>query len=780
MKKILIYSGTTEGRSLSELLSRHGIACDVCVATAYGEQVMQPSDLVRILVGRRNAEEMAQLWKEQDYLCVVDATHPYAFEVSRNIRSSLEGGGLPYLRLERHTETERSAQLAGNCEYYASAQECALALEKRCQEDPDHTRVLLTTGSRQLPLFCKSESLRPYLVARILPDPDSLRICYENGLEGKQIIAMQGPFTEEVNRALIRQYRITMLVTKESGRVGGSDAKLSAAAKEGIVCCVIRRQEDPGMTGAAAAACSSAPRTAAFQTAPSLTAGAKAAEEAQRFIQSDYEGIVAELERLTGVKLHELTARSAAFDASSIEDGAAKAQRAEDSSAEAGSAEASSAEASIAETCQERGHAQVILAGCGMGGEDAMTGQVSKAVEQADLLFGAERLLRPFKDKQTYPYYKAEEILPVLEKALAEKRQKRECAPLRCVVLFSGDTGFYSGCLKLLAKLQERPWVETEVLPGISSICALAAKCRTPWQDGVIISTHGIERSIWEARLIRSVKGGKKVFFLSSGAADIQLIGQLLTRNGLDDTKIRLGYQMSYPEEKLLQLTPEECLQVTEKGLYTGLLTREGAKPQRLIAAFADEDMMRTTVPMTKEEIRELSVCKLHLTENACVYDIGCGTGSVSMEIAALCPGIRVFAIDDNPEAVDLTRRNAQNLALPNIEVVQGRAPEALEDLPAATHAFLGGTKGNLDQILQLLYRKNPHMRIVMNAVTMESAGQMSRIRKMVPLGQEEIIQVQVSRARLAGPYHLMQAGNPVFIGSFTFREEQEQADISS
>ncbi|MDO4476235.1 MAG: precorrin-6A reductase [Lachnospiraceae bacterium] len=683
MKKILIYGGTTEGRKLSEILAAHQLHCDVCVATQYGEQVMEPSEYVRVLAGRRDAGEMEQLL-EEDYLCVVDATHPYAREVRENIRRSTENKGALYLRLSRETE---SVDHEG-CEFFDSVEDCIEALKKEIV-NPD-CRIMLTTGSRQLPLFCADEALRQRLVARILPDAVSLQICLENQLEGRQIIAMQGPFTKEVNQALIRQYRCSILVTKDSGRTGGSDAKFEAARAEKIRCFVIRRPQ---------------------------TEGEETGYEAFSFGQ-----ILEKLSELTGQEIR-----------------------------------------------AEKPAVRLILAGCGMGGEGALTGEVKAAIRKADFLFGAERMIAAAskrEDARSWPYYRADQIFPILEQAREEATGSEE---ITAVVLFSGDTGFYSGCLKLKAAAEQVSYMTTRVLPGISSISALAARAGVPWQDAGIISTHGIERSRWEARLLEQVKSGHRTFFLSSGAEDIRLVGEILTAHGLEDTRVCLGYQMSYPEEEYRELSPEECRQIHQKGLYTGLLLPAEGHTRRLIPAFRDEDMTRAAVPMTKEEVRELSVCKLHLHENSVVYDIGCGTGSVSMEIAALSPTIQVYAIDDNSEATALTRANRDKLGLPNIEVITGRAPQALEGLPVPTHAFLGGTKGQLKGILEWLYGLNPSMRIVMNTVTLESVGEMAKIPTLVPCASEEIVMVQVGRAHKAGPYHLMQANNPVYIGSFEF-----------
>jgi len=130
---------------------------------------------------------------------------------------------------------------------------------------------------------------------------------------------------------------------------------------------------------------------------------------------------------------------------------------------------------------------------------------------------------------------------------------------------------------------------------------------------------------------------------------------------------------------------------------------------------------------------------------------------------------IQVYAVETKPEAVELIHKNCEKFDCKNIKVIQALAPEGLEDLPAPTHAFIGGTKGNLKEILDVLYKKNPEMRIVMNAVSLETICQMQEIPKLYNIQNDEVVQISVSKACKIGEYHLLQANNPVFIFSFDF-----------
>lgn len=476
MRKVLIYGGTTEGRRLAELLAENGLASMVCVATEYGEQTMEQQELVQVHCGRLSVEQMRELYMREAPVAVVDATHPFALEVSANIRESLaqEKASL-YLRLERFVG---EAQEKG-IRYFENALECAKALEDT------KGAILLTTGSKDLKTFTEKEEVRRRIVARVLPGMESLKLCYDSGLEGKQIIAMQGPFSEEMNLAQLSEYGISTLVTKESGVTGGMDTKLSAAQKLGVHCFVIRKP--------------------------------KAAEEGLSWNQ-----VLKELEKRLDQRL--------SF------------------------------------TMPQLG---IILAGIGMGNADSMTLAVHKAIKEADYVFGAKRMLEQIHTSATcYPYYLQKDIFPVLEEL-----KKTAYKDLKIVVLFSGDAGFYSGATKLYEALREEPQARVKILPGISSVSALSAAIGYSWQDSAILSMHGVKEEKWSRELLSAIREREKVFFLTSGPEDVRRLGALLCQEDLkkEQCKIYLGYQLSYPEEKLLELTPEECLQVTEAGLYCGM-----------------------------------------------------------------------------------------------------------------------------------------------------------------------------------------------------------------
>ena len=784
MKKVLIYAGTTEGRELAQELAKERIYCDISVATEYGRQIMDEkiSPYICILQGRMTAEQMRRKYESEQYLAVVDATHPFATEVSVNIRESLRGLDIPYFRLGREKipgeagERQAGERQAGERQageqnyvtrkYFQNTAACVEALKKT------EGKIFLTTGSKELSVFCREETIRKRLVVRVLPGMESLRECVRNGLEGRQIIAMQGPFSKEMNLAMIRQYQASVLVTKESGKTGGEDTKLAAAGEAQIPSYIILRPSEKTPVMDMDEVLEQIRRLESM-TDPSR----KKTQEGQDLVDL-YD---TKTEEVVYQKVHECQ---------------------ENKEQEKKQKEKKQEEKKQQEKKQEQHrNLQITLAGIGMGAEALLTEEVRNRIAEADYVFGAKRMVESIKklckqNVKTYNCYLSKDIIPVIEN-IQENSAK-------IVILFSGDTGFYSGCEKLYNELcKHKGMGKAEVLPGISSLSMLSARTGISWQDAKILSTHGVEPALWKSRLLDAAKREKKTFFLTSGVADVQEIGNLLSsefaKEERKNLKIYLGYQLSYPQEWIRCLTVDELCKLMsrdhndggqdslqnslqeepqdklqdkpEEGLYVGMLLNEHPKKHRLTPGYSDDMFIRGQVPMTKEEVRSVSICKLHLTEDAVVYDIGSGTGSVSVEIAALSPRVQVYAMEVNGEAVSLLEENCKQFDLHNVRCIRTKAPDGLEDLPVATHAFIGGSKGNLREILWTLYRKNNHMRIVVNAVSMETICQMQELLKELPVEQEEILQLSVTKTKQLGSYHMLQAANPVYIYAFTFTE---------
>ena len=223
--KILLFAGTGDGHDLALWLAENGIPFTVSVATEYGETLLPEG--MDVHVGRMDVPAMVDLMG-RGYTLVVDATHPYAVEVTKNIRAAAEKTGLSYLRLLRRSDGEDQCRRADTM---AAAAEMLLQLPGN---------VLLTTGSKELHHFALP-GLRERCFPRVLPMVDSLERCLSLGFPPKNIICMQGPFSREMNVATLRQFDIKTLVTKNTGDYGGFREKADAARETGCTLLVVER-----------------------------------------------------------------------------------------------------------------------------------------------------------------------------------------------------------------------------------------------------------------------------------------------------------------------------------------------------------------------------------------------------------------------------------------------------------------------------------------------------------------------------------------------------------
>ncbi len=226
-KKILIFAGTNEGRRLCEYLTDQGIAVTACVATEYGSLCLSAMTGLDIREGRLSAMEIEELIKHYDI--ILDATHPYAKLISENLKSACEVNEKPYIRVIR-PQTE-----------YSNVITCD-SIEAACEYlNQTEGKVLITTGSKELKPYTTVADYKERLYLRVLPSIDALEECNRKGFKASNIICMQGPFSEELNLAMLKQVKASYLVTKESGKAGGFEEKLSAAEKCGVKVIVIGR-----------------------------------------------------------------------------------------------------------------------------------------------------------------------------------------------------------------------------------------------------------------------------------------------------------------------------------------------------------------------------------------------------------------------------------------------------------------------------------------------------------------------------------------------------------
>lgn len=401
---------------------------------------------------------------------------------------------------------------------------------------------------------------------------------------------------------------------------------------------------------------------------------------------------------------------------------------------------------------------KIYLIGIGMGEPDGFTVQAKKFIEHSDLLCGAERMveaagkLEGCDKKETYLSYRAEEISDYL------RAHKEFVCP---VVLLSGDVGFYSGASKLLRALEG---FDVELVPGISSLTYFCAKLKLPWENISYVSSHG--RS---ANLIFRISREKYTFALLSGEKDLYELADKLAYYGMEQVILHIGQRLSYEEEQIYHLKAQEVKNHSFDKLVVMVAENPSAKEiygtdTKPYMEIPDSEFIRGEVPMTKCEVRTLSIAKLGLAKDSVVYDIGAGTGSVSVQMALNVPDGKVYAVEKKEEALSLIEANKRKFAADNLEPVKGTAPEVLGDLPRPTHAFIGGSSGNMKEILDELFAVNPQIKMVLNAISLETVAEVLAYCE----GREElikdIIQISVSKTKNVGKHHLLMGQNPITI----------------
>lgn len=542
MCKIWIFGGTTEGRLLAEYCSREKIEAWVSVASEYGEELLQEelmesgnagnpdlnhntclakknlktvqaSSVIKVLRGRMDRYQMEEFIRNQGIHLVIDATHPHARLVSEEIQ---EACGRTGVRLERCLRAGGEQNKARDWVEVDSIQEAVSFLSSVSGV------IFATTGSKELEALCQIPDYQKRVYARVLPTSNVLKKCEKLGITGSHLIAMQGPFSTEMNTLFLRQTKAEWLLTKDSGRAGGFQEKVEAARENGTRVVVIRRPEEDGIS----------------------------LEEAMEVLKKADEGKVGEL------KTH------------------------------------------------------LILAGIGMGQPSQMTGEVLRAIRESDALIGAGRMLESAeralqndlliskegkaenrqesaaaveKERKCYKAYLPDDVIQIVSKHPEWKQ---------AVILYSGDTGFFSGASRMAERLREAGYPFT-VYPGTSCVSYLAARLGTHWEDAAIYSAHGRELSVDRVmkRLCDPEEPAKRAFILMGGKNGAGQFCERLTQAGYGNVQVTVGENLSYPEEQIRSGTAEEMKKLEFADLSLILLeVTDEIKNVKQLKRFEQED----------------------------------------------------------------------------------------------------------------------------------------------------------------------------------------------
>ena len=391
----------------------------------------------------------------------------------------------------------------------------------------------------------------------------------------------------------------------------------------------------------------------------------------------------------------------------------------------------------------------VTLIGMGSGQPENLTLQGLAALRQADLILGARRLLAVLPagcTENRAAAYRPDEVAELLQTSGAEN----------AVLVYSGDTGFYSGASSMMEKL-EALGVRARVLPGLSSIQLLAAALGRPWQGWNLVSAHGRT-----CDPVAECMQGRPTFFLTGGSEDPATLCAQLAAEGFGDVQAVVGQCLGTPEEKIFRGSVKELAAGRFNSLSVLLVEAAEVLPRRT-PGLPDDAFERGDVPMTKQEVRAAVLAKLAVHPEDILWDVGAGTGSVSVELALAAPRGRVYAVECRPEGCALIKANREKFRTRNLVLVEGLAPAALSDLPAPDAVFIGGSKGSLAAIVDAALDKNPAARICVSAIALETLS--AAVAALTAKGRTvQVSQIAVSRAKAVGGLHLMMAQNPIYL----------------
>lgn len=656
MYKAIVFAGTTEGYALCEFLAENRVSVYACAATEYGGSLLQENEFLHVSAGRLKTEDMEELFRKENPEIVLDATHPYAAEVTKNIRTACESAGVLYQRILR-PEGEKNSEAI----YVESTEEAAAFLSGT------EGNIFLTTGSKELAKFTGIPDYKERLFARVLSIPSVIRSCAELGIEGKHLIGMQGPFSAEINEAMLRQFQCSYLVTKDTGLAGGFPEKMEACQRCGVTPVIIGRPlKEEGLS----------------------------LQDAKVF-----------LSKMFGFTLFQ----------------------------------------------------KISLVGIGMGAEKTLTLEGKKALNEAELLIGAKRMTEAVQKpgQMVLHEYRSEKIVEYI----------REHPKYRTVAIaLSGDVGFYSGAKKLINQLDGN----VEVICGISSVVYFMSKIGLSWDDAKIVSAHGRN-----CNLISLIRHNPKVFSILGTEDGVAVLASRLVYYGMGDVTLYVGENLSYENEKIFHDKAANLTEYRGDALSVVTACNEKATPLSAVHGISDGEFLRGKAPMTKEEVRTVSLSKLRLSEDSVCYDVGAGTGSVSVEMALRAWMGQVYAIEKKEDALALLKENKKKFAVDNLVIIPGVAPEAMTELPAPTHAFIGGSSGNMQDIINLLLEKNPKVRIVINCITLETVTEAMNAIRDFGLEDVDIVQLAAARSKSIGRYHMMMGENPIYIISCSGRGEE-------
>ena len=528
MFDVILFGGTTEGRLLAEYCAGKKLRTLVSVVSDYGELVLPESPFLAVSRRAMTSDQMAALFLEERPRLVLDATHPYAAVVTDYVRKACQDTGSSYVRISRDSLGKPEN---GDILWVDSVEEAVDYI--KTTEGP----VFVTTGSKELEAYRKIKDYEERLYVRVLPDSRVMGTCESMGISGKHLIGMQGPFSKEMNIAMLRQTGARYLVTKEAGTPGGYREKIEAALECGVCPVVIGR---PGK-----------PEGVSLEEGMRILDGL-AAKESDVDESDVKESSITEFGiKETGVKKSDV----GEFDG-------------KESDAENAGRLAPDVRSSVT--------MRLNLIGIGMGGSGQLTLAAAEELKRSDAVLGAPRMLESVgaftESAVKKPSYLSGDVLTWL-------KGHREYKTVS--VVYSGDTGFHSGAKTLLEELSAlesdtelQSGLDIRVFPGISTVSYLCARLKTSWEEVYLASAHGAA----VPDVLHLIELKTAVFLLLGGEGQVESLCRTLADGGYPDILVSVGERLSYPDERIVTGTASELKDQSFGRLAAILIRKENRK----------------------------------------------------------------------------------------------------------------------------------------------------------------------------------------------------------
>ncbi len=347
------------------------------------------------------------------------------------------------------------------------------------------------------------------------------------------------------------------------------------------------------------------------------------------------------------------------------------------------------------------------------------------------------------------------------------------------VLLASGDPLFFGIGRRMIEEFGKE---RVEILPDLSSVQTAFARINVPWDDAFFISLHGGPDIAKRRKLPYDasdipwlLERYGKMGILTDRENNPGVIARVLQsaiRTPKSEIVIHVCERLGYPDEKITRGTPAEIASesfsdpnvvIIQKTEDRGQRTDDKTQKTEVSFGLKEDDILHERGLITKDEVRAVTIHKLCLPQKGVLWDVGAGSGSVSLEAACLCPGLRVIAVEKEQERINTIRENVKRFSIGNVEIIHGFAPAALAGLPAPGRVFIGGSGGNLGDIIKLLHEKMSSGLIVINAATLETLNE--ALTALEHNGfSVEVSEISISRSKVVAGKRHMSALNPVFI----------------